>query len=227
MAEKTSNEQVNRAVHKALGLCWHELAVKSSSYFHCTVCGQHPAYDSENIDYCNDLNFAMKFTDKLIADGLAIDIRSELTKGWLVWFHLAGHVKGVQFSERLAKAICLAGLAAIDSTEQASTDRENKCMTDINALLTYIETLRDKEPMCRDCADEDGTCPNRQWPCHLNESDLKALALRYKAYEAALQEIACFNDDLGNENLSLTGNYYAFDEPTSVKTAREALNGGE
>lgn len=40
---------------------------------------------------------------------------------------------------------------------------------------------------------------------------------------AALQKIACFDDDGADRHLSATGSYSMFDEPGSVKIARDAL----
>jgi hypothetical protein len=39
----------------------------------------------------------------------------------------------------------------------------------------------------------------------------------------ALEEIACFRDEGANERLAKTGSYGSFDEPGSVKIAREFL----
>jgi hypothetical protein len=46
-------------------------------------------------------------------------------------------------------------------------------------------------------------------------------------YEAALRDIACFADAAGNNKLKQVGEYGAFQEPSSVKIAREALIKGE
>lgn len=40
---------------------------------------------------------------------------------------------------------------------------------------------------------------------------------------ARLKKIACLDDKAANERLYLTGSYSAFDEPGSVKIAREIL----
>jgi hypothetical protein len=41
--------------------------------------------------------------------------------------------------------------------------------------------------------------------------------------EAALNRIACWDDDVANNQLRINGSYAGFDEPSSVKIAREAL----
>ena len=46
-------------------------------------------------------------------------------------------------------------------------------------------------------------------------------------YEDALHQIACFGDAGANKHLARTGSYGAFDEPSAVKLAREALRLGD
>lgn len=46
-------------------------------------------------------------------------------------------------------------------------------------------------------------------------------------YEDALHGIACFGDTSANTHLAKTGSYGAFDEPSAVKAAREALRLGD
>lgn len=42
-------------------------------------------------------------------------------------------------------------------------------------------------------------------------------------YEAALNSIACFDDEGGSQRLTNTGSYSGFDEPGSVRIAREVV----
>lgn len=51
------------------------------------------------------------------------------------------------------------------------------------------------------------------------------LLARVVKLEAALREIAAYDDNLANRHLELRGSYSGFDEPASVQTAREALEG--
>lgn len=50
------------------------------------------------------------------------------------------------------------------------------------------------------------------------------LLARLATYEAALREIACYDDKGANERLKATGSYSYFDEPGSVMIARKALD---
>lgn len=62
-SETNTNEQVNRALHEAMGKCWHELkyvdgerlAAKDALYDRCKFCNE---YYNGNPDYCTNLNAA-------------------------------------------------------------------------------------------------------------------------------------------------------------------------
>lgn len=147
-ANKFMNDQeINKAVHKALGLCWHEIETSCEKYggmrtytAECVKCHDpnlpeidfqfEPTAEHYLPDYCNSLDAAMKFADKLIADGWVFTAGSDMVDVSLKFavfekFPAPDFTKRLRHSDpSLAKAICLAGLAAIDSTEQASTDRE-------------------------------------------------------------------------------------------------------
>lgn len=112
-----SDETINQLVHeKIMGKCWHDNYGPKflGAPFVCSKCEQACIADirEENPPYCSSLDAVVKVIDKLIVGGLDIDIRSELTKGWLVWLHNAGAVKGSQCESSLPKAIAIAALKA-------------------------------------------------------------------------------------------------------------------
>ena len=55
--------------------------------------------------------------------------------------------------------------------------------------------------------------------------DILTLAEDLREAVKALEEIACFDDQGGTAHLAATGSYGRFDEPASVKIARQALAG--
>lgn len=55
----------------------------------------------------------------------------------------------------------------------------------------------------------------------------KDLTDQVTALRAALVRIAAYNDRGANDQLALSGSYSGFDEPRSVRIAREALKGGQ
>ena len=61
-------------------------------------------------------------------------------------------------------------------------------------LAKTIEGLPD-DRLCRDCADEDGYCPNRSLPCEISYSDLKRLVKLLRKCETALNSLP--SDALG------------------------------
>lgn len=50
---------------------------------------------------------------------------------------------------------------------------------------------------------------------------------RYEIMDIALTDIGCYHDLDASDNLRNTGSYSSFDEPGSVKIAREVLDKGE
>lgn len=80
--------------------------------------------------------------------------------------------------------------------------------------LTYTKFKRQE-----DC---DFYCHARtDLPAALDHID--ALEARLARAEGALRKIACFDDVAANERLAKTGSYGSFDEPNSVRIARDAL----
>lgn len=58
-------------------------------------------------------------------------------------------------------------------------------------LIEKMKRLPDSEPQCRDCADEDGFCPNRPMPCDVSFANLKQLAADHERLVKQTRWIPC------------------------------------
>jgi hypothetical protein len=120
------SEEINKAVHKAMGECLGESFTKrrdpfSGSVHLCDQCDGRVSVHADPIpDYCTDLNAAFRFADKLIAD--EIDPLLLVSSSELGWVASAGG-SGPFSDPSPAKAICLAGLKALEHSEQTATRR--------------------------------------------------------------------------------------------------------
>jgi hypothetical protein len=116
------NDKINKLVHQALtGDCFHitpDYRETPDAYsFPCKFCGEEFGKPFHALpDYCSDLNAAFKFVEKLIADdgGGVFDLeRLPVTKRWDAIFRITSGVYS-EADESPAKAICLAGLSALN-----------------------------------------------------------------------------------------------------------------
>jgi hypothetical protein len=120
-------EAINRAVHKAVGGCiGHKPNLKhwkGQLEMPCESCGEPLVYSNPNPrpipDYTSDISSAMKFAEKLIAEGWDFFLSKETKTIWEAEFFVDGKDGFSKLDRSPAMAICLAGLAALGiSTEE-------------------------------------------------------------------------------------------------------------
>jgi hypothetical protein len=125
---KNMSEEINKAVHGAMGLCWHDSkddgGFSPSVNRYCSKCGTHTRYKDNWIveplpDYTTDLNAAFRFAEKLVADGYSIVISR--FEHWTIILDKVNGGHGKAREHELGKAICLAGLKALGITPPDSS----------------------------------------------------------------------------------------------------------
>lgn len=121
------SEEINKAVHGAMGFCWHE--GEDSGLLHDPLRCKHCRlrFFDANPDYCTDLNAAFRFAEKLVADGwdwsagIGLRMAGKPIKFYVVFSEYSLDIVREGAGESLAKAICLAGLAALSITPPDSS----------------------------------------------------------------------------------------------------------
>lgn len=115
-----TDEEMNKLItEKVFGECWHENGANIAGYYHCPKCAcivplkYSTSTEGLNIDYRSDLNAAMKFADKLIAEGWEFDLnRYRNAAGWWATFTNRGSHAAYDKTNP-ALAICKAGTGAL------------------------------------------------------------------------------------------------------------------
>jgi hypothetical protein len=115
------DDQINKLVHESLGRgCWH-ISTTTDDFDMptcvCDLCGWQGVMPSELVspDYTTSLDAAMKYAEKLIADGFDFEMFSVGRPNvvWRVNFLKLAEVEGYEMDNpSAAKAICIAGLKA-------------------------------------------------------------------------------------------------------------------
>jgi hypothetical protein len=122
-----SIETINKAVHKAIGKCWHEwgdIQTPIGDEYGCIHCGDM-SMDNCRPDYCTNTNEAFHFVEFCRVKWLNENpdetqfwrLTDCCSHGWRVdieWGHHDGDIPVADAVDTsLAKAICLAGLSAL------------------------------------------------------------------------------------------------------------------